>query len=491
MSESVRNVLVIFVLFLAYSIFSNPQMYISLSRKRFISYKFFNLRLRNFSYEKPRHLNKVFILIPILREVFQITFRSQNIRKFLKSLTNNNSLQYESIYTRIVKQRFNPKYPYLTSGDHFSSFYPRNLGLFYSQALIPENTLNLLDYQNRLTTYLNSLHFCLEFFENQKITTTIVPIFRSIFYSANIYREPSDSLLSIMLSLDRLINPRGYNYQTPDVQYQSSQDQASKFGLELLEEYKLDLYAKILDLLAKINLNESLFDKKYSFSGIRDGIIRYQCFYDNICLWKTLKLAIKLEIISTNELEEFETLSSISKNIRKKFINLIIYDTDKKDLSADFLIAYSVGFLKTGNQDEAKILLATIKEFDKNKLIHPLGIQYSNINSPQTQWLVKLICPSYMGKSIWSHWSVELGMLCLDLVRDKNTNQISNDDINYLLEIVKNITKNTDKKILQYQGYPELYNSQGKIFSNLFYSSILQTGWIVNYNWLKINLKKL
>lgn len=499
-TELQQNILAIFLLFLVYTIFSNPQLYISLSRKRFVAYKFFNLRLRSFNYEKPRHLHSVFFLIPAFREIFQILFRSQNVRKLIKTLTNKNLLNYDQIHEKISKQRFNPRHPYLTSGDHFSSFYPRNLGLFYSYSLIPNNTINITDYQNRLSTYLNSLHFCLGFFENRKPTTTIVPIFRSYFYSANIYREPSDTLLSIFLSFDRLINPQDNSYENSDSGYKISQEQAQKYALTLLDEFKLDLYGKVLDLLGKINIEESLLDNKYSFSGIRDGIIRNQCFYDNVCLWKTLDLAIKLDIVSENELEGFETLATIKSSIINTFVvDGVIYDKSKNievvdnplNLSADFLVAYSTGFFNTKEKLDSQVLIATIKRFEKYSLIHKLGIQYSKENSKYTQWAVKLVCPSYMGKSIWSHWSVELGMVCLDLIKNQSENKISPNDIGYLTGIAQNIYSSTNQKIVQYQGYPELYNLNGVIFANFFYSSILQTGWIVNFNWFKINFEKL
>lgn len=43
----------------------------------------------------------------------------------------------DEIIDYIHQLRFDPKYPYLISGDQFSVLYPRNLGVFYNQLLDP------------------------------------------------------------------------------------------------------------------------------------------------------------------------------------------------------------------------------------------------------------------------------------------------------------------------------------------------------------------
>jgi hypothetical protein len=491
-----QNVLLISILiFYTYSVFTNPQLYFSFSTKRFVAYKFFNHRLRQFNHQKPRHLNKIFAIIPWLRESFLIVLRRQSLAKFFKNLATSRKLNYEMIFQKIVVKRFNPRNPYLTSGDHFSSFYPRNLGLFYKYALSPVTCTNLSDYQNRLSMYLNSLHFSLEFYENKSLSTTIVPIWRSVFYSCNIFREPADTLLSILLSLDYLINYKDYKHlKSTSKDWLMATDQASLKATEMLEKYKLDLYTKLLDLLAKINPDLCLIDEKFTLSGIRDGVVRKSSFYDNVCLYKTIELALKLEIVNEEELQSYEIPKNIKKSIIQKFINnKIILDelANKKEilngskmlkdcLSADFLIACSLEFFDLNEETEKDYIVNTILAFKEYGLIHKTGIQYSYNNPKNEYWLVKLFAPSYMGKSIWSHWSTELAIVIKVCLNSENTLQRE-----VLQEISKNITDTIYQKVIKYQGYPELYDLNENIYANWFYSSILETGWIVNYEYLR------
>jgi hypothetical protein len=41
------------------------------------------------------------------------------------------------------------------------------------------------------------------------------------------------------------------------------------------------------------------------------------------------------------------------------------------------------------------------------------------------------------------------------------------------------------QNILKYQGYPEVYDVTGKMYQTLFYKSVRQTGWVVNYEQAK------
>ena len=466
--------------FYIYALLSNPQRTLfSFTKRNYTSYKFFNLRLRRFEFGRPQNLPKILFFIPLLRESVLILFRRDNSQK-------NNSLTYDEIYTKICKKRFNPRYPYLTSGDHFSSFYPRNLGFFYSKALDTNTVLNLADYQNRIAIYLNSLDFALDFYEGIKLTTTIVPVFRSLFYASNIYKPPIDTLCSLYLSLDYLINPSD-NFGVTDIDnYQQAQDQGQIEAKKLLEEYKLDLYEKTLDLLSDLDINTGLLNSKKSYSGIRDGVTRYNCFYDNVCLWKTIELALKLEIITEEELDNFEKPTNLKSKILGYFVRngTIINEMHPTEIennySADWLVAFSLGFLSCDNNQELEIIQNTVITYQSKGLIHDLGIQYSVKNPINTYWLVKIFAPAYMGQTIWSHWSTELGSLMLELYK-KTDNQTYK-------KYVETLINATEIKILETGGYPELYDLNYNFYKNKFYSSIIQTGWMVNFEYLKKQL---
>lgn len=464
--------------FYIYALLSNPQRtFFSLTKRNYTNYKFFNLRLRRFESGRPRNLPKILFFIPLLREAILILLRRNNSQ-------NNNQLNYDQIYTKICKKRFNPRYPYLTSGDHFSSFYPRNLGFFYSRALNFDTVNNLTDYQNRIAIYLNSLDFALDFYNGVKLTTTIVPVFRSVFYASNIYKSPIDTLCSLLLSFDYLINPDdNFVSMNSEENYKQAQNQGRVEAQKLLEEYELDLYEKTLDLLSELDISTALLNSKKSYSGIRDGVIRYTCFYDNVCLWKTIELALKLEIITRHELDIFEKPENLKLNILNHFVenNTILNELNPQEkdnnYSADWLVAFSLGFLSCDNQSELELMENTLTTFKLKGLIHPLGIQYSKKNPTNTFWLVKVFAPDYMGKTIWSHWSVELGHLMLAIYQKTQNLEYK--------EYADNLINITTLKILETGGYPELYDLKYSFYKNKFYSSIIQTGWMVNFEHLR------
>ncbi|MGH7245755.1 MAG: CDP-alcohol phosphatidyltransferase family protein, partial [Candidatus Levyibacteriota bacterium] len=116
------------------------------------------------------------------------------------------------IIADIHKLRFDPTKPYLISGDQFSVFYPRNLGVFYSALLNPNTALNKTDWENKERLYLQTTAYALDAFANaDTIFTTIVPIgFHSV-TGINIYAYPSDSLYGVLYALQQMQNLHNNN----------------------------------------------------------------------------------------------------------------------------------------------------------------------------------------------------------------------------------------------------------------------------------------
>ena len=52
-------------------------------------------------------------------------------------------------------------------------------------------------------------------------------------------------------------------------------------------------------------------------------------------------------------------------------------------------------------------------------------------------------------------------------------------------EYADNLINITTLKILETGGYPELYDLKYSFYKNKFYSSIIQTGWMVNFEHLR------
>jgi len=133
------------------------------------------------------------------------------------------SRSLEGVIRDIHKVRFNPKRPYLISGDHFNVFYPRNLGVFYYATLDPRTALGKSDWENRQRIYLQTVAYAIAAFtKNGDCTTTIVPVGPRAVSCINIYHYPSDALYGVLFGLSTLIDnsffvkrypfEKGYSY---------------------------------------------------------------------------------------------------------------------------------------------------------------------------------------------------------------------------------------------------------------------------------------
>jgi hypothetical protein len=470
-----------------YAFFSSPHQRLSFSRKRFTSYFYKNGKLGYKFHSDPQPVFKFFYIFFIIREVYLIFLRSSFLEKIMKLRRKHN---YDKIYSTIVRKRFKKNTPYLIAGDHFTSFYPRNLGFFYSKALDPDTSVDFEDYKNRLLTYLNSLAFALNFYKNIDLTTTITPLFGKFFTRANIFSKPSDTLCSLLLAFDYLINPHDSNFKSKNVEYKKIQNQAKNLAKNLLKEHQQTLKNKILAHLEYLNSRLGLVDPKYSLSGIRDGVFRQSSFYENVVTWKTITLALKYSLITEQELKNYARPEVYKKKIISLFIKNKLIHNDlsqetilENNFSADYLVAYSLNFFDLKNtkdlqilKDQADFVLST------PSLISPIGIYYSNKQPERLAIPVRLFAPKYMSRTIWSHWSTEFICLLQDLT-------ISTGEHKYVSTALK-ITDSLLQKILFYKGYPELYGDNLKIYQTPFYTSMIDTGWIVNYEFCRQKLKK-
>lgn len=483
-----EELLFIFVVFFIYAFFSSPHQRITFARKKFTAYAFEGKKLVSKFHENPQPVFKFLYIFFVIREIYLISLRFDFIEKIGKI---RRSQDYHKIYSTIVKKRFKKTSPYLIAGDHFSSFYPRNLGFFYSKALDPKTTTSFEDYKNRIVVYLNSLEFAFGFYKNISLTTTITPLFRKFFTRANIFSKPSDTLCSLLLALDFLIYPKQNNFQTDSKNFQTVQNQAQKTALGLLKKNSHNLKQKTLKHIQYLNTRLGVVDTKHSLSGIRDGVFRQSSFYENVVTWKTISLALKLKIISQADLPEHARPEILKQNIIRLFVkNKLIYNdlTEEKEIlenySADFLVAYSLQFLDLKNPKELKILTGQVDLILENpELVSILGPFYSLKNPKKLALPVKLFAPDYMGRTIWSHWSSEFICLLSDLYMYSKK------------EIYKNkaetICNHLMRKISTFKGYPELYDANLKIYKTTFYTSMIDTGWVVNFEFARQKVKSL
>lgn len=486
--------------FICYFMLSNPHRAVSTIARKYTKYYYNGSRLIKQYILSPYPLPHIWRQLALARDMYFIGFNAI----FANKVKLMHQPTYEKIYRLIVKKRFNINNPYIVAGNHFSSFYPRNLGFFYRKALEPSISLDLKDYSNRLICYIQSISFALEFFKDIPLTTTIIPVWRNHFLPQKIFTDPADTLPSLLLAIDFLIRPNLYfkpilEQQISQVNpennlflpsdYITAQNLASTEGEHILAHYCSVLTTKTLDLAHTINPLTGLVDENLSLSGIRDCLVRRSSFYENVCVWKSIVLALDMRIISLEDLEEYQQPDILKAKIRTSFFkNEIIYHdcTEQTNLldnvCADFLIGHSLSFWSLSDMADLEyikkfvdIILTDTKS--SLPLMSPLGMYYSKNNPKGALLYLKIFAPDYMGRTIWSHWATEFCILLKDL-------SVATQD-GYYLEVANTIVSNTIYKILHYKGYPELYDSQLHAYQTTFYKSIIDTGWIVNFEWTR------
>jgi hypothetical protein len=394
-----------------------------------------------------------------------------------KSIYSDVNLIKKDIYA----DRFSPKFPYLISGDHFNSFYPRNLGTFYISALDPRVDTDEKIWKDRQKILLKSTALAIEVFsQNKKPCTTIVPLGLNYYTCISIYAYPSDSIYALLFSLKAMLNSDDFKFLYP---YEKKELNLStkKAAKNLIENNKTNL-KKLID-----GYYEYVYDKKTGLikkniylSGMKDITKRQGAFYDNVILWRTLELADDLRIKKISKKE----LDSYKKRIIKTYWydkgGYFLEDLSKNSLknkyySSDWLVIMFTGFLKPTIKDERVYYEKSFNYINKNGLNRPFGLPYhKEERSYRQHFVVRLFLNQYGSSSIWSFWGIEYAKALLITGYTSNNHSYIN-EARFQLDAYK-------KNIEKYKGFPEVYNKNGKLLKNFFYKSVWKTGWIINYD---------
>jgi hypothetical protein len=395
------------------------------------------------------------------------------------------SLRVSGIIEEIHKLRFNPNNPYLISGDHFSTLYPRSLGIFYQTLLDPRTSLGDEDWSNRQKIYLQTTAYALDAFKNApNLTTTIVPIGPSSVSLLNIYAYPSDTLYSLLYALSIMRSPaqlvETYPFSVPVTAVPQTATQANL----LLDTYRASLTRHLS------NYDQTVFDPQTGLvrtnillSGTKDITHHRSSFYDNVVYWKTHHLAQELKLEPANPAQ----LAALKQRILDKFWlaseGHFLEDLSPESIaghyySSDWLIALMTGFLDPRKADEQHYFTQSVAYIQAHDLDYPFGLKYQDQDRPERQYFFpRFFSPRYGSTVIWSHWGMEYIKMLVLLAQ-------STGDKRYLQAAQHQLDTYT-QNILKYQGYPEVYDSNGKMYQTLFYKSVRQTGWVVNYQQAK------
>ncbi len=391
----------------------------------------------------------------------------------------SNSKTVEGIIDDIYRLRFDPNKLLLTSGDHFSSLFVRNLGVFYYPVLDTHLPSTEDKWQRRQVTYLQTLAYALGIFEKTNaITTTIVPTGRSRATCVNFHAYPSDTMYGMLFALAALLckQPvRAYIYGNeflPLDTQEAAKTLLTTYGESLIRHY----YTYRDHVFDKAT---GLISRDVVMSGAKDITMRSSAFYDNVVFWKTTELAMNLGLIK----HDAQFLNDLKQRILDTFwlkdCGYFLEDLSDEGIknayySSDWLIVLATGFINPEHDDERHYFERSVAHIQKSHIDKPFAIKYQADRRAHRQFpIVRLAVASYGGDSIWSFWGMEYIKVLLALHRKTG-------DASYLKAADYHINKYKEK-MLEYGGYPETYDAHGDLLETPLYRSIIQTGWVIGF----------
>lgn len=385
----------------------------------------------------------------------------------------------DEIISDIHTLRYDPNKLLLISGDHFNGLFVRNLGVFYYPMLDRSLPSTAADWRDRQEVYLQTVAYALGVFaKDPNLTTTIVPMGRYTATCVDFYAYPSDSLFGILYALAALSgheDARPYRYAP--TKYPLDTKTATKRLIEQYDGTLKTLYERYHSKI--IDPETGIIRRDVHLSGAKDITRRYSAFYDNVVYWKTTQIAMKLGVIPDNQ----KYLSKLKRTIidtfwleKKGYFLEDLSDEGVKNnyYSSDWLIVLSTGFLDPLDRKESAYYTRSIDYIQKQKIDQPFAIKYQQETRAHRQFFaVRLAVASYGGDAIWSFWGMEYIKVLTLLYRHT-------DNAKYA-ETAKYHLDKYEEKMLEYGGFPEVYDAQGKLLQTPLYRSIRQTGWVIGF----------
>jgi len=398
------------------------------------------------------------------------------------------------IVSKIVQER--TKNNYLYTGGHYTDFYIRNLGTFANKLIEPQAAKTAEEWLERVKLMVRSTELALSVFESyNEITTTIVQLKNGKYVPINVYVEPSDSLPSLLRILYQLQNidqmPHTFeltNEEKKEIQIIKNQAQT------ILKQHETFLKKETNKFIQKYTDEDGFIKRNIALSGIKDSWIRHSSLYDNIMLWSIHEYTSKLNLDPRGK-EEADNLKSALLKHRWSEKYGFFYDEDppsacvknKKNktcipyFSADNHISVEMGMLKPEISEEREYLKRIITYIQNKNLDQPFPLKTTEIRIPSKEHLpVRLFAPNYTGTTIWSYW----GMIYIDILHQIGT--IENNQ-EYKEKAREKLNK-YKHQIEKYQGFPELYNTDGTEYRKLFYRSVNDMVWGIYYLYLENKL---
>ncbi len=416
------------------------------------------------------------------RKIFAVMKNGIHIlsSRWLKS-PKSNSTDLEDIIKDIYQLRFDPNKLLLTSGDHFSALFVRNLGVFYYPSLDTHIYHDEPTWQNRQHSYIQTLAYALGVFaKHDTLTTTIVPTGPTTATCVNFYTYPSDTLYGMLYALACVTGKesgRPFEYPTSS-HHNLDVLPAGRTLLRTYHDILADHYQRYRQHVFDAELG--LISKHVRLSGAKDITKRTSAFYDNVTFWKTTELAMKLGLIKTDKPFLAELKARILATFWLEDEGYFLEDLSSEGMqqkyySSDWLMVLATGFLSPKNPHEQIYFTRSINYITDNGIDHPFAIKYQHERRAHRQFIaVRLAVASYGGDSIWSFWGMEYIKLLLALYKQTG-------NLEYLTKADYHIDRYIES-MLKYKGFPEVYDNEGRMLQTPFYRSVRQTGWVIGFD---------
>jgi hypothetical protein len=390
----------------------------------------------------------------------------------------------DAIIREIHTRRFNPSFPFLISGDHFSMFYPRNLGVFYHPMMDPRVALDDEDWLNREKKYLQSAAYAVETFARAKmLSTTIVPSGRRGVTLIQIFAYPSDTLYGILHALETMRTPQLMKELFPTVHGAVRDLHTASATEELIDTHRSDLVA-LYEGYRRTVFDEGtgLIREGLRLSSALDTKIRSSAFYDNVVFWRTSDLMRRLGLIAIED----DWLDTLKERILKAFWfeeggyfldDLSPASRSQGAYASDWTVILTSGFLHPSKSGERGYFARSIDYVRACGLDKPfpLKVMGSSDRSKDHFW-VRTFVSNYQDNAIWSNLGMQYTKI-LVLMADATGNS------SYLADADRSIASYRNNMVT-YRGYPEVYDGQGDMLRGTFYRSIRQTGWVIDFEHL-------
>jgi hypothetical protein len=398
--------------------------------------------------------------------------------RYVKSVRSE-AKTIEGIIADIHAERFDPNKLLLTSGDHWSTLFSRNLGVFYYPMCDPCIAGSTQDWHNRQIVYLQTLAYALGVFEKRPIpVTTIVTTGKYRATCMNYWRYPSDTVYGLLFALATLLGKQ----DAAPIAYATAQQRLNTRPAAriLLTEYR-DTLAQLYDHYRQTVFDESamLLRRDLAICGAKDVTRRYGAFYDNVVFWKTTQLAMTLGLIASDPLFLRQLKRSIIKTYWLEDKGYFLEELSEVGIreahySSDWLLVLITGFLDPAKPTERQYFTRSIDYIQRKGMDQPLPIKYQAEAGGRRQFfLPKIAFASYQRDAIWSFWGMEYIKVLLLLYKYTGEHR-------YLKAADKHIAS-YEKAMLREGGYPELYDRNGKFFETPFVRSIRMTGWVIGF----------